>query len=582
MAIKVNFFEGPTYFSADFVKEYKDYIKNGVVAPEANALKVTPVSGKLTVSVDAGGCFINGYFIYNDAPVELTITPFSGGTSRLDAIVVNLDITNKTATIGVLANYTSSMLTSNMLLLATVTVPAGATSLSTSNITDQRKDIALNFGTIYKSSIYFGADVNYNILIKATASNKLEFKTSDNINYINFVIAGLTCNGNISATGSITSTGSAINVGGNGDTGFDIYKLTGDSAKIGGTIGLFPGWDANKLYLNIYSNAGIKTIRRSNGIEIGGKITLFSPGSTAIDLSNGGSIIMADGATVDGVDISEHHGKAGTVNNPVHPLVTTNLHGFMSKDDKTKLDTIQPNAEPNQNAYSFIILNNDTSPKLSADSKTANLRITAKNGVKVSANNTDGIVFEFDNSTVNVDANTLNGKNSSDFALANHTHQEATQSIAGFLSATDKTFIDTLSSFFKIIYGKSLSGSKVTDVSADGGQALQISGDTYIKISNLAFGFFSVGLRIKLISGTTGNLTAYFYQDNNNTAGTQITTQLFNLTNFSVNRYEMKFIHLPFYGAGHNVWLRLMPPSGATFYLDYIIVQPTHTAMMLE
>ena len=44
------------------------------------------------------------------------------------------------------------------------------------------------------------------------------------------------------------------------------------------------------------------------------------------------------------------------------------------------------------------------------------------------------------------DADTVDGKHASDLALANHTHANATQQVAGFESAADKTNLDTLAS----------------------------------------------------------------------------------------------------------------------------------------
>lgn len=66
-------------------------------------------------------------------------------------------------------------------------------------------------------------------------------------------------------------------------------------------------------------------------------------------------------------------------------LATTSKAGLMSKDDKTKIDTITASAEPNQNAFSNIKIGSKT---ISADQKTDTLEIVAGNNISLTPDTT--------------------------------------------------------------------------------------------------------------------------------------------------------------------------------------------------
>ncbi len=60
--------------------------------------------------------------------------------------------------------------------------------------------------------------------------------------------------------------------------GFYIYATSGDRGlsfdlnKVANAIGLFPGWNANRLYINTHSASGTKTTSYADGVEVGGEL----------------------------------------------------------------------------------------------------------------------------------------------------------------------------------------------------------------------------------------------------------------------------------------------------------------------
>jgi fibronectin-binding autotransporter adhesin len=84
--------------------------------------------------------------------------------------------------------------------------------------------------------------------------------------------------GNMSVAGTLTVTG-ATNLNGNltvpntinvaNSSGDLIYEINGKTV-----LGSFPGWNANMLYLNLYSNGGNQTQTFSSGVQITGNTTV--------------------------------------------------------------------------------------------------------------------------------------------------------------------------------------------------------------------------------------------------------------------------------------------------------------------
>lgn len=144
-----------------------------------------------------------------------------------------------------------------------------------------------------------------------------------------------------------------------------------------------------------------------------------------------------------------HVGSGGTA----HALATTTSHGFLSKEDKQKLENL---STLGQNVFSHLKIGANT---ISADTPGDTLEFIAGSGIKLEADVTnDKLTLSVDTNglpiaTLNAngrvaDSERLQGYTITDldarYAAANHLHPLATQLQAGFMSAADKTALDTL------------------------------------------------------------------------------------------------------------------------------------------
>lgn len=102
-------------------------------------------------------------------------------------------------------------------------------------------------------------------------------------------------------------------------------------------------------------------------------------------------------------------------------VATTSANGLMSSADKTKLNGIASGAQVNQNAFSNIAVSGQTT--VAADSTTDTLTLVAGANVSLTTNATS------DSVTIAVTG----------VAPITHNHDAATTSVAGFMSAADKT-----------------------------------------------------------------------------------------------------------------------------------------------
>lgn len=89
-----------------------------------------------------------------------------------------------------------------------------------------------------------------------------------------------------------------------------------------------------------------------------------------------------------------------------HNAASTSAAGFMSKDDKTKLNGIATGAEVNQNAFSNVVVGSTT---ISADSKTDSLTIAAGTGISVSGDATNDKVTITNSGVRSISTGTANG-----------------------------------------------------------------------------------------------------------------------------------------------------------------------------
>lgn len=131
------------YSAVDWAKYFKQFIGNGVFGQNSGNMMVVPSAG-MVLNVKAGSCFINGYVGYCDGE---TVTLDVGGTSaRVDMVAARLDLNARDIHIyvakgdGTNAPAPSRNSTYYDLVLAYVSVGAGAAEITAADIVDKRGD----------------------------------------------------------------------------------------------------------------------------------------------------------------------------------------------------------------------------------------------------------------------------------------------------------------------------------------------------------------------------------------------------------------------------------------------------------
>lgn len=135
------------YFSEDFARYFKKYFTNGVFN---NELKVT-ANNDMTITIEPGDANIEGYRYTNTEDLIKTIDNADGTLSRIDNVVLRLDLTNRLISILVVkGSFASSPeapalvrnTTTYDLRLAKITISPGATSIAQEDIEDTRLNSA--------------------------------------------------------------------------------------------------------------------------------------------------------------------------------------------------------------------------------------------------------------------------------------------------------------------------------------------------------------------------------------------------------------------------------------------------------
>lgn len=147
MAQKSGFFNSVSgdriYDAADIAGFLHKFFTNGIFN---DSLAVTS-NDNMTVNVASGTANINGYSYENTAALTLDINTADNELNRIDSVVLRLDLSNRQITAIVLEGTSATTpsqpsitRTGNIydLRLANISVPAGATRITTEQITDTR------------------------------------------------------------------------------------------------------------------------------------------------------------------------------------------------------------------------------------------------------------------------------------------------------------------------------------------------------------------------------------------------------------------------------------------------------------
>lgn len=136
------------YLAQDFAKYFASFVGNGVFAEHANKLQVISTDiPSMAVTVSSGQGWINGYWYENTDNMQLSIDVADGVLSRIDSIVLRWGASERKIWLTVIKGTPSSSpqapsiersLDYFDLQLATVSIPAAASSITQAEITDTR------------------------------------------------------------------------------------------------------------------------------------------------------------------------------------------------------------------------------------------------------------------------------------------------------------------------------------------------------------------------------------------------------------------------------------------------------------
>ena len=162
MALSYGFFDAEltpsgqyerAYAAEQFAEYFHLIVSNGEFPDPATQLQVVASdTPNMNVNVSDGYGWINGYYAKNSGPYPLAIQAASGTLNRIDAIVLRWVNASRSMELAVKTGIAASAPASPALqrdtdvyelMLATVTVAAGATSIPQSSITDKRSDTAV-------------------------------------------------------------------------------------------------------------------------------------------------------------------------------------------------------------------------------------------------------------------------------------------------------------------------------------------------------------------------------------------------------------------------------------------------------
>lgn len=132
-----------TYDASDVARFLSNFFTNGIFN---NGLAVSS-NDNMTVSVATGNANINGYAYENTESLTLDVDAADNELSRIDSVVVRLDLTNRQITTQIIqGQYASSPSQPSLtrsgniydLRLANISVPAGTSRITAEQISDTR------------------------------------------------------------------------------------------------------------------------------------------------------------------------------------------------------------------------------------------------------------------------------------------------------------------------------------------------------------------------------------------------------------------------------------------------------------
>ena len=161
MSITYGFFDSRnhdrTYNASNFGHLFDGIITDGIFKDIGGALEVTANGSNMTISVASGKAWFNNTWLLNDAVYPIRIDTDAATVTRIDAIIIQIDITNRKNSIKVVRGTSTAStpskptLTNNETLhqyaLAYVTIRKGATYILQTDIEDNRDTESCPYAT---------------------------------------------------------------------------------------------------------------------------------------------------------------------------------------------------------------------------------------------------------------------------------------------------------------------------------------------------------------------------------------------------------------------------------------------------
>lgn len=179
------------YLAEDFAAYFAALLSNGVFLHQTNALKVSAYSG-LKIKIAAGQAYINGYSYENTADLQKTLTAVTG--SRIDRVVVRLDLTTRTISIAVKSGTPATTPVAPALTrtadvyelgLADIMLTTGTTTVTSAMITDLRTNSTYCGGvTMRVDRDEFLGDITRTFAEFTQASSRSNINTNETMDVI--------------------------------------------------------------------------------------------------------------------------------------------------------------------------------------------------------------------------------------------------------------------------------------------------------------------------------------------------------------------------------------------------------------
>jgi len=141
---------GDRKYKPEFFSElFGAFIHNGVFPKPSSNFQVFADTEDMRIKIRRGKAWINGYFIYTDTEEVLTVEPADGVMSRIDRVVVRLNVPNRVIDFGIVkGDYATNPVGKALvrdaeiweLCLAEVSVKKGAIKITQADIADMRGD----------------------------------------------------------------------------------------------------------------------------------------------------------------------------------------------------------------------------------------------------------------------------------------------------------------------------------------------------------------------------------------------------------------------------------------------------------